>query len=640
MEYVEGTTLAGWLGEPAAPTRRDPPADPPQQPVVRRPWHEVLDRYLLAGRGLLAAHDAGLVHRDFKPGNVLVGNDGRVCVTDFGLVRDAGEHETAPAPADVPVGDHDVATRTGTLLGSPGYMAPEQMAGESVDARSDVFSFCVSLWRGLFGEPPFPGRTIGELRGAVAAGLVREPPAEAEVPAWLREVVRRGLHRDPSHRPGLRELLAELQRERTLQELSRVERALHEAQQLAQREGDDSAFSRVALALLQDFVSSPAGDPALAELSLDVEESHAMEVLGAHLRASLEVLGGQRTLASHFLAREGVGTLGPDGLVDLDPARWYPSTPVVRAVHRFAARVGPRAAFDLGFASQAAVGDKGPAPDLRTGLLGSAALYRKVFRAPGGGPTPVELRYEVEDAGDRALRVTRGGRWPCDFDRGLLTGLALRLDPSAVVGHLGSDPCRKDGAPACKYLVTWGAPAESQRAREEHGVTRLRLSPAGSVDAFLFDPFGRYVKGDGLLYFCADPQLDGTLLWGSPSIGDVELLSRAGGALHRRDAAPRVSLLDLRRVRDIPPETYQAMSGYIRRIKRSLKKRLRAQALVRPQGMPGAVIAGYFEIEPLEHPFRIFTDPAEALAWLGRSEPGLLEWLDELPFGKPVQAPS
>jgi tetratricopeptide (TPR) repeat protein/predicted Ser/Thr protein kinase len=181
MEFVEGRTLTDWLAE------KD------------RPWHKVLDLFLQAGAGLDAAHQAGLVHRDFKPENVLVGWDGRVRVTDFGLARFVEKTSLAtsatdqarpalaarsPAPAAL--------TRTGVLVGTPRYMSPEQLAGKSVDARSDVFSFCVALYEALCGELPFAGTTADEVEAAIACGEVREPP-RSRVPPWLARVLLRGL---------------------------------------------------------------------------------------------------------------------------------------------------------------------------------------------------------------------------------------------------------------------------------------------------------------------------------------------------------------------------------------------------------------------------------------------------------------
>src|SRR5262249_38591154 len=119
MEYVAGTTLARWQ--------------------TGKPWREVAAIYERAGRGLAAAHDAGLVHRDFKPENVLIGDDGRVRVTDFGLVAAPNEAPAKGAVTAVELGA--TLTHTGAVLGTPRYMAPEQHLGEAVDARADQFSF-------------------------------------------------------------------------------------------------------------------------------------------------------------------------------------------------------------------------------------------------------------------------------------------------------------------------------------------------------------------------------------------------------------------------------------------------------------------------------------------------------------------
>ncbi|MBU8895126.1 protein kinase [Corallococcus sp. H22C18031201] len=199
LELVEGTTLADWVKSP-------------------RPWPEVLRIFLDAGRGLAAAHTAGLVHRDFKPANVLVGKDGRVRVTDFGLARPSnrgGPPVEAPvAVPPAPEGGADaLLTRTGALLGTPAYMAPEQLMGGSADALSDQFSFCVALHEALYGLRPFEGVTPEALGEAALAGRVRPPPRDSRVPAWLRAVVLRGLSPKPEDRfPSMEVLLAALTR--------------------------------------------------------------------------------------------------------------------------------------------------------------------------------------------------------------------------------------------------------------------------------------------------------------------------------------------------------------------------------------------------------------------------------------------
>jgi tetratricopeptide (TPR) repeat protein/tRNA A-37 threonylcarbamoyl transferase component Bud32 len=197
MELVEGTPLNQWC-------RQD-----------GRSWQEVLAMYLHAAEGLAAAHRAGIVHRDFKPANVIVGTDGRVRVLDFGLAAAVGARTPEDAALSPPAATRSgnsldrQLTGTGSLMGTPAYMAPEQHRGAPADERSDQFAFCVSLYEGLYGERPFPGETIFELAKAKAEGAV--PPAARPVPAWLRTAVIRGLAPLPSDRwPNMQALIAAL----------------------------------------------------------------------------------------------------------------------------------------------------------------------------------------------------------------------------------------------------------------------------------------------------------------------------------------------------------------------------------------------------------------------------------------------
>jgi serine/threonine protein kinase/tetratricopeptide (TPR) repeat protein len=234
-EFVEGQTVRSWLKEKRQPS-------------------EILEVFLAAGQGLQAAHRAGLVHRDFKPDNVIVGSDGRVRVLDFGLARAARDaaHTTSPpsggsSEPDLPL-DETVRgrrerpglpaspaeplqttspslsssssgsnrlltplTRIGSVIGTPRFMAPEQYLGGGVDARADQFSFCVSLYFALYDQMPFAASSIDELREAVLTGRISEAPPDAKVPRWLRQVLLRGLATHPDARyPSMDALLQAL----------------------------------------------------------------------------------------------------------------------------------------------------------------------------------------------------------------------------------------------------------------------------------------------------------------------------------------------------------------------------------------------------------------------------------------------
>jgi hypothetical protein len=196
MEYVTGGNAREWL-------------------QVRRPgWREIVALYAAAGEGLAAAHQAGFVHRDFKPDNVLVGSDDRPRVADFGLVgADAGVPRTEAADAS-----RARLTRTDAILGTLGYMAPEQLRGGDVDARADQFAFCVALWEALYGARPFAGATPAELGAAIATGPRRSTRGRG--PRRIEAALRRGLAADRERRwPSMQALVAELRRERRVSRL-------------------------------------------------------------------------------------------------------------------------------------------------------------------------------------------------------------------------------------------------------------------------------------------------------------------------------------------------------------------------------------------------------------------------------------
>jgi serine/threonine-protein kinase len=178
MEYVEGGNAREWL-------RAGP-----------RTWREIVALYVAAGDGLAAAHARGFVHRDFKPDNVLVGDDGRPRVADFGLVGadpTSSDDGTAPSPA------LSRLTRQDAVIGTVGYMAPEQLANSAVDARADQYAFCVALWEALFGRKPNPAQPF---------------VASARVPRRILAALRRGLEPEREDRfPTMKELLGQLRRD-------------------------------------------------------------------------------------------------------------------------------------------------------------------------------------------------------------------------------------------------------------------------------------------------------------------------------------------------------------------------------------------------------------------------------------------
>jgi len=200
MELIVGRDLRTWLA------------------VKPRGWREVIDVFRAAGRGLAAAHAAGLVHRDFKPDNLLVGDDGRICVTDFGLARGAEPDISVDALPIVDSADPLVSplTQVGQIVGTPAYMAPEQHQAIGADARTDQFAFASSLYEALFGKRPYDGKNYSELRKAVITGQLRPVPRQIAVPRTLVPIVLRGLATRPGDRwPSMAALLDALERDRT-----------------------------------------------------------------------------------------------------------------------------------------------------------------------------------------------------------------------------------------------------------------------------------------------------------------------------------------------------------------------------------------------------------------------------------------
>ena len=224
MELVEGRTLGAWLEGPPRPTR-----------------DQILTVFISAGRGLAAAHAAGVVHRDFKPDNVLVGLDGRVRVTDFGLARSP---RRAPAGAATPGQARPTPETDASIAGTPRYMAPEQRLRRGTDARSDQYSFAVALHEAIHGQHP------------AASPAPTQPPRHGRVPLWLQRLLRRALSAEPGRRfTTMDELCDALERGRRAR--ARLAWGLAAGSLVA------AALSSVFLSQAQD---APLCEPATAQL--------------------------------------------------------------------------------------------------------------------------------------------------------------------------------------------------------------------------------------------------------------------------------------------------------------------------------------------------------------------------------------
>ncbi|MEM7153019.1 MAG: serine/threonine-protein kinase [Myxococcota bacterium] len=202
MERIDGVTLRRWLGQ------------------TERSVEEIGQVILAAGQGLAAAHAVGMVHRDFKPGNVLVGHDGRVRVVDFGLARPEqgggsrtdGETPYPSGPSQTPSPALAELTETGVLMGTPAYMAPELLEWGEATVASDQFALCVTAYEAWYGQRPFAGRTVRQLAMSLRNGLP-PPPASSRVPTSIHQVLEQGLAFKPQQRfPSIDALLLALRR--------------------------------------------------------------------------------------------------------------------------------------------------------------------------------------------------------------------------------------------------------------------------------------------------------------------------------------------------------------------------------------------------------------------------------------------
>ena len=201
MELIHGQTLREWFEE-------------------RRPWQQVLDVFKRAAAGLDAAHRLGVVHRDFKPANVMVETDGalvrRVRVMDFGLAVSTEDTTGEPAPSGVSedVSLHsDRLTQTGTVVGTPYYLAPEQEAGAPGTPATDQFAFCVALFEALHGVRPFEADGHQALSRKKWGGKIEPRPADSAVPVAVHDAVVRGMTANPTERwPSIPQLVDALDR--------------------------------------------------------------------------------------------------------------------------------------------------------------------------------------------------------------------------------------------------------------------------------------------------------------------------------------------------------------------------------------------------------------------------------------------
>ena len=285
MEHVDGVSLGAWLA------------------AERRSQAAIVGCFAKAGHGLAAAHEKGLVHRDFKPDNVLVARDGRVVVLDFGIAHAVGTSgppesnddavrqriaELSAAQVGSLTGssralDTEV-TRAGSLIGTPAYMAPEQLESRSTDARSDQFSFCVALWEAIHGERPFAGVSPLGLWRAMRDDAIRQP-ATARVPRALQRALNRGLSLDPEQRfPNMLALLAVLD---------------HDPARIRKR----SVFAAITIAALGIAVWGIRSRPAATSVCEGAEQQF-QSTWGPERRAALEqaFASSELPLASQTLA--------------------------------------------------------------------------------------------------------------------------------------------------------------------------------------------------------------------------------------------------------------------------------------------------------------------------------------------------
>jgi serine/threonine protein kinase len=322
MALIEGGTLRQWLHY--------------EQPSL----DVVLDKFIAAGRGLAAAHAVGIVHRDFKPDNVLLDAGGEVYVADFGLAQLAARSHAADP--SIGLGIADTLPQGGQAMGTPPYMSPEQLRGEQVDARADQFSFCIALWEAVYGRRPFrdlaarPGELFPALLAAIGAGPIQ--PARGGQPRWLARLLTRGLAVDPDRRwPTLHALLDEIAAHR----VSTAQRPWRFAgPRMIALAGIGVAFAAVALSQFTRLASPPGFHPVpfLSRANLQSArlspDSRRIALVVGHTLVVRSIDGSQERVILH----QGVDpapwspTWAPDNrhlLVSVEPEVLGPEQPVI-----------------------------------------------------------------------------------------------------------------------------------------------------------------------------------------------------------------------------------------------------------------------------------------------------------------------
>ncbi len=529
MELVQGRTLHQWR-------RQDPRPD----------WRACVELYEQAGAGLAAAHECGLVHRDFKPSNAVVDEKGRVRVLDFGLARTAGERARVERDADDRPSVSDLAaspestgidarvTDTGMVMGTPAYMPLEQMRRQDVDARGDQFSFCVALYEAVYGQRPFEGRRLEDLEAAVSEGAITPAPPETPVPTQLRAVLVRGLAASAEHRwPSMEALLEQLQllvppRRQGLEiaaaewdRLGRPRAALWSTVQLDEaadldrgslrpREVDFLDHSQRAIArsrLARRIAALAVPAVVLATVGLLRLQAHwdLEERVDARLRGAVAQLERARADREHFLAaRESAFAHYDAGADDRARESWASATEAARA-------------SDLEFAAATREFERAltldPTRDDARARLGDALLERALLAELRHDPSRVEELTERLSLYDRD--GVRRAEWEAPASLSIdtaPTGATLELaeyrrGPDghidlSVLRSLGHSPLRAHELPRGSYRVRITVdgrppvlfPVLLERNMEESialDVPRAEAIPPG----FVYVPPGRFLVG-------------------------------------------------------------------------------------------------------------------------------------------------